>query len=114
VSGLAAPVTLTPDDGTAEIISGNLIVTTDGAKADGTDINAVQAKVTDANGNVVPGVVVAFTADNGAVIAKSSVITDAQGLAVATLTSTTAGISKVTASVNSSSQAVNTTFVAGE
>ncbi|WP_193764615.1 Ig-like domain-containing protein, partial [Hafnia paralvei] len=48
--------TFVADDGTATIISGNLTVTADNAKANGTATNAVQAKVTDANGNVVPNV----------------------------------------------------------
>lgn len=104
--------TFVPDSGTATLISGALTVTVDNAKANGTATNAVQAKVTDANGNIVPNVVVSFTANNGATIVTASAITNAQGLASTTLTSLTAGISKVTATVNGHSQSVNTTFAA--
>ncbi|MCE9884395.1 Ig-like domain-containing protein [Obesumbacterium proteus] len=104
--------TFVPDSGTATLISGALTVTVDNAKANGTATNAVQAKVTDANGNIVPNVVVSFTANNGATIVTASATTNAQGLASTTLTSLTAGISKVTATVNGHSQSVNTTFAA--
>ncbi|MBI0275158.1 Ig-like domain-containing protein [Hafnia alvei] len=100
-----------PDDSTATIIKGNLIVTQNNAKANGTDSNKVQATVTDANGNPVPNTAVSFTADNGATVVTTSVTTDAQGLASTTLNNVKAGISKVTASVNGNNQTVDTTFV---
>ncbi|TBM33306.1 Ig-like domain-containing protein, partial [Hafnia paralvei] len=77
----------------------------------GADTNAVQAKVTDANGNVVPSVAVTFAANNGATITTASANTDENGLATTTLTNITAGISKVTATINGNSQTVDTTFV---
>ncbi|WP_306822971.1 Ig-like domain-containing protein, partial [Hafnia paralvei] len=52
--------------GTATTNAGDLAVTADNAKANGTATNAVQAKVTDATGNVVPNVAVTFSANNGA------------------------------------------------
>ncbi|TBL94316.1 hypothetical protein EYY95_00115, partial [Hafnia alvei] len=90
----------------------NFTVTVNNAKADGVDTNTVQAKVTDAQGNVVPNVTVNFTADNGAGVATSSATTDNQGLASTNLTNITTGITKVTASINGTSQTVDTSFEA--
>ncbi|CQE07203.1 Invasin [Yersinia intermedia] len=53
-----------------------------------------------------------FTADNNASITTVTGTTGADGIATATLTSTTAGTSTVTATVNGHSQTVATTFVA--
>ncbi len=103
-----------PDDSTATIINGNFVVTQNNAKANGTDSNKVQATVTDANGNPVPNTAVSFTADNGATVVTTSITTDAQGLASTSLTNVKAGITKVTATVNSHSEAVDTTFVADD
>ncbi|WP_170123777.1 Ig-like domain-containing protein [Mangrovibacter plantisponsor] len=102
--------TFVPDDTTAVIVSGALVVTKDGAKADGTDTNEVKATVTDASGNLVPGVTVNFSANNGAAIPPSA-DTDASGVATVTLTNTAAGTTVVTATINGSSQNVTTTFV---
>ncbi|WP_373368207.1 Ig-like domain-containing protein, partial [Hafnia paralvei] len=74
------------DDGTATIISGNLTVTTDNAKANGTSTISVQASVTYAKGNVVPNVAVSFAANNGATLTTASANTDENGLATTTLT----------------------------
>ncbi|MBG0639189.1 Ig-like domain-containing protein [Enterobacter asburiae] len=104
--------TFVADSSTATISSGNLTVTTDNAKADGTATDAVKAIVTDANGNLVSGVAVTFTATNGATITTASATTDADGIATTTLTNTKSGVSKVTATVNGASQTVDTTFVA--
>ncbi|WP_043495833.1 Ig-like domain-containing protein, partial [Hafnia alvei] len=106
--------TFIADDSTATIVSGDLTVTVNNAKANGTDSNKVQAKVTDASGNPVPNTAVSFTADNGATIVTASVTTDDQGSATTTLTNVKAGITKVTATVNGNSQTVNTTFVADD
>ncbi|KFC76631.1 Ig-like domain-containing protein, partial [Hafnia alvei] len=94
------------------IVDGALTISVDNAKANGTDTNKVQATVTDATGNPVLNTAVSFTADNGATVIKTSVTTDAQGLASTTLTNIKAGITKVTATVNGNSQTVDTTFVA--
>ena len=100
-----------PDSGTATIIAGALTVTVDNMKANGTDDNAVKAVVKDANGNLVPGVNVDFSATNGATVTTAAVMTDANGEATTTLTNTTAGVSAVTAKVNNVSLAVDTHFV---
>ena len=103
-----------PDDSTATIIKGNLVVTQNNAKANGADSNKVQATVTDANGNPVPNTAVSFTANNGATVVTTSITTDAQGLASTSLTNVKAGITNVTATVNGHSEAVDTTFVADD
>ncbi|MCE9918415.1 Ig-like domain-containing protein, partial [Obesumbacterium proteus] len=100
-----------PDSGTATIIAGALTVTVDNMKANGTDANAVKAVVKDANGNLVPGVNVDFSATNGATVTTAAVTTDANGEATTTLTNTTAGVSAVTAKVNNVSLAVDTHFI---
>ncbi|WP_193764617.1 Ig-like domain-containing protein, partial [Hafnia paralvei] len=53
-------------------------------------------------------------ANNGATITTASANTDENGLATTTLTNITAGISKVTATINGNSQTVDTTFVADD
>ncbi|WP_447776307.1 Ig-like domain-containing protein [Pseudomonas chlororaphis] len=103
--------TFVADAGTAEIAAGSLIVLADGANANNTDTNSVQVTVTDANGNPVPNAEVKFTATNGATI-PGTATTGADGKVSVTLTSTTAGTSVVTATVGSSTQSVNSTFIA--
>ncbi|QHC90615.1 hypothetical protein PchlR47_20645 [Pseudomonas chlororaphis] len=103
--------TFVADASTAEITAGSLIVLDDGAEANNSDTNRVQVTVTDANGNPVANQAVGFAATNGATIAKSGT-TNAAGIVEMPLTSTTAGISVVTASVGSSTQSVNSTFIA--
>ncbi|MCS3491020.1 inverse autotransporter beta domain-containing protein [Enterobacter sp. SLBN-59] len=112
-SSQTVDTTFVADGGTAAIASGDLKVTRNNAVANGTDTNAVQATVTDANGNPVSGQAVSFTATNGAVVTVTSASTGEDGVATATLTNTKAGAAAVTASVGSSSQTVDTTFVAG-
>ncbi|HDL6964664.1 TPA: Ig-like domain-containing protein, partial [Yersinia enterocolitica] len=85
----------------------------DNAVANTTANNAVQAIVTDANGNLLAGQAVTFSASNAATVTAVIGTTGADGLATATLTSATAGTSVVTATLsNSASATVNTTFVA--
>ncbi|QWZ75480.1 Ig-like domain-containing protein, partial (plasmid) [Enterobacter roggenkampii] len=62
----------------------------DGAVADGTAANSVQAVVTDASATRYP-CAVAFTATNGAVLAAATGTTGADGRVTVTLTSTRAG-----------------------
>ncbi|SUY92705.1 Invasin [Buttiauxella agrestis] len=109
--GQSIPISFIPDTGTATITSANLTVTADGAVANGTATNEVQAIVTDTAGNLVPGASVTFTATNGATVTTASATTGADGKATTTLTSLKAGDSSVTAGINGSSQTVKTTFV---
>jgi adhesin/invasin len=98
--------------GNAELTAGNLTVTADDAIANGTATNAVQAVVTDAGHQPIVNQTVIFTASNGATVTTVIGTTETDGIATAMLTSTTAGISNVTASVNGSSQSVPITFIA--
>ena len=112
-SGVASETyAITADNSTA--IIANLKVDTDLAPANGTATNEVQAFVADANDNPLAGESVTFIADNGATIITASVITDTDGIASTSLSSTSAGVSNVTASVNDSSQSVAATFLATE
>ncbi|WP_198138748.1 Ig-like domain-containing protein [Erwinia typographi] len=66
-------------------------------KADGADTTILTAVVKDANGNIVSGANVIFSASDGAKLSQKSVTTDSDGLARVNLTSTVAGSSTVTA-----------------
>ena len=102
-------MTFLPDE--AATLS-DLKITKDNAAADGKATNVVQASVTDARGNAVAGITVAFSAGNGAVLENTSVVTDAKGLASTTLTNLSMGTTVVTATANNVSRSVNTTFTA--
>ena len=106
----SADVTFIPDKGTATIISGALKIEDDGAVANGVATNSVKVVVTDALGNPVPNLLVDFSADNKGVIAANST-TDAKGSITLTLTNTKSGVTQVTATVNSHSQTVGSTFI---
>ncbi|HCC5837398.1 TPA: Ig-like domain-containing protein, partial [Citrobacter farmeri] len=99
------------DASTAQIADGALERVINGALADGSTPNSVKATVTDANGNILAGQSVSFSADNGATIAASGTTGD-DGTVTMTLTSRVVGDSTVTASINNSSESVEVTFVA--
>ncbi|WP_249440809.1 Ig-like domain-containing protein, partial [Escherichia coli] len=88
-----------------------LVVIKDGSEADGSTANTLRARVTDAFGNALAGQTVSVTADNGATLSPT-VITGPDGTVEISVTSQTAGASTVTASINSSSQSRNVTFIA--
>ncbi|END4518240.1 inverse autotransporter adhesin EaeX/Air, partial [Escherichia coli] len=102
-------VTFIADIRTAQIA--DLVVIKDGSVADGSTANMLRVRVTDAFGNVLAGQTVSVLAGNGATVA-STVTTKPDGTVEISVTSQTAGISAVTASINSSSQSQNVTFVA--
>ena len=108
-SSQSRDVTFIGDIRTAQIAS--LEVSQDNAVADGTMANTLQVKVTDANGNALAGQTVSVLADNGATIAPT-VTTQPDGTVEISVTSQTAGISTVTASINNSSLSRNVTFIA--
>ncbi|HCB2643905.1 TPA: Ig-like domain-containing protein, partial [Escherichia coli] len=108
-SSLSRNVTFIADVRTAQIA--DLVVTRDNSVADGAMANTLQVKVTDAFGNALAGQTVSVLADNGATVAPT-VITEPDGTVAISVTSQTAGISAVTASINSSSQSQSVTFVA--
>ncbi|EEV7648091.1 TPA: Ig-like domain-containing protein [Escherichia coli] len=102
-------VTFIADVRTAQIA--DLVVIKDGSEADGATANTLRARVTDAFGNMLAGQTVSVLADNGATTAPT-VITEPDGTVEISVTSQTAGISAVTASINNSSQSRNVTFIA--
>ncbi len=102
-------VTFIADVSTAKIA--DLVVIKDGSEADGSTANTLRVRVTDAFGNTLAGQTVSVTAGNGATTAPT-VITEPDGTVEISVTSQTAGVSAVTASINSSSQSRNVTFVA--
>ncbi|WP_172820231.1 Ig-like domain-containing protein, partial [Escherichia coli] len=89
----------------------DLVVIKDGSEADGSTANTLRARVTDAFGNALAGQTVSVTAGNGATVAPT-VITEPDGMVEISVTSQTAGTTAVTASINSSSQSRNVTFIA--
>ncbi|WON77902.1 Ig-like domain-containing protein [Serratia sp. UGAL515B_01] len=97
------------DSSTAKVAT--LAVTQDNALANGKATNSVQLMVTDARGNALNGQTVTLTTEQGATIAKS-VITAEDGKATATLSSTVAGVIKVTATLGESQQTTDTHFIA--
>ncbi|WP_252399021.1 Ig-like domain-containing protein, partial [Escherichia coli] len=102
-------VTFIADVSTAKIA--DLVVIKDGSEADGSTANTLRARVTDAFGNALAGQTVSVLADNGVTTAPT-VITEPDGTVEISVTSQTAGVSAVTASINSSSLSRNVTFVA--
>ncbi|EFI5721820.1 Ig-like domain-containing protein [Escherichia coli] len=108
-SSQSRDVTFIADIRTAQIA--DLVVIKDGSVADGAMANMLRARVTDAFGNTLGGQTVSVTADNSAMVA-STVITGPDGTVEISVTSQTAGTSTVTASINSSSQSRNVTFIA--
>ena len=108
-SSLSRDVTFVADVRTAQIA--DLVVIKDGSEADGLTANTLQVRVTDAFGNALAGQTVSVLADNGATVAPT-VTTQPDGTVEISVTSQTAGVSAVTATINSSSQSRNVTFIA--
>ncbi|WP_173675977.1 Ig-like domain-containing protein, partial [Escherichia coli] len=102
-------VNFVADVSTAQVAE--LVVTQDGSVADGSTANTLRVRVTDAFGNALAGQTVSVLADNGATVAPT-VTTQPDGTVEISVTSQTAGVSTVTASINSSSLIRNVTFVA--
>ncbi|EPT5772410.1 Ig-like domain-containing protein, partial [Escherichia coli] len=102
-------VTFIADVRTAQIA--DLGVIKDGSVADGSTANTLRARVTDAFGNALAGQTVSVLADNGATVSPA-VTTEPDGTVEISVTSQTAGISTVTASINSSSLSRDVTFIA--
>ncbi|MBB7763936.1 Ig-like domain-containing protein, partial [Escherichia coli] len=102
-------VTFIADVRTAQITV--LEVTQDNAVADGAMANTLRVRVTDAFGNALAGQTVSVLTDNGATTAPT-VITEPDGTVEISVTSQTAGISTVTASINNSSLSQSVMFIA--
>ncbi|EGE6598154.1 hypothetical protein HI359_005065, partial [Escherichia coli] len=108
-STLSRNVMFVADVRTAKIA--DLVVIKDGSEADGSTANTLQVKVTDAFGNALNGQTVSVSADNSATVTPT-VTTQPDGTVEISVTSQTAGISAVTASINNSTLSQNVTFVA--
>lgn len=102
-------VNFVADVSTAQIA--DLMVIKDGSVADGSTANTLRVRVTDAFGNTLAGQTVSVLADNGATVAPT-VSTKPDGMVEISVTSQTAGVSTVTATINNSSQSRNVTFIA--
>ena len=102
-------VNFVADVSTAQVAE--LVVIKDGSEADGSTANTLRVRVTDAFGNTLAGQTVSVLADNGATTAPT-VITEPDGTLEISVTSQTAGVSAVTATINSSTQSQNVTFIA--
>lgn len=110
VGDLSAQVTFS-----SEATSGRLIAFTrdkNEAKASGEDEVHLRASVRDAQDNPVPNQTVLFGATNGAQLSSDAVVTDSNGDAEVTLTSTSTGASEVTASLYTSRLTQNVRFTA--
>jgi len=81
-----------------------ITVVKDNAFADGVDANIVKAHAVDANGNPVEGATVVFTKTdgNGVVTGTVTVLTDANGDAIANFTSNDAGEINISATIDGS------------
>ncbi|WON75599.1 YrIlm family inverse autotransporter adhesin [Serratia sp. UGAL515B_01] len=97
--------------GSAVINRGNLTVSRDNAVSNGVATDAVHAIVTDGANNPMPDQTVIFTADNNANVNTIVGKTGPDGIAIAEISSTRAGVSHITASVNDSSQVVSVNFL---
>ncbi|WP_412104647.1 inverse autotransporter adhesin Ilp [Yersinia pestis] len=90
-----------------------LVTTVNNAFADNSATNTVQATLKDVSGNPIVGEVVAFAASNGATItATDGGVSNANGIVLATLTNGTAGVSTVTATIETLTETTDTTFIA--
>jgi adhesin/invasin len=101
------------DSSTATLKATDLTVLNDQALANNSVANRVRVSVTDASGNPVSGQTVSFTASNGATLTDSGP-TNIRGRTTATLVSTKAGVSTVSATLNGTTQQVDITFIADE
>ncbi|MGK4851325.1 Ig-like domain-containing protein, partial [Escherichia coli] len=108
-SSLSQNVTFVADVRTAKIA--DLVVIKDGSVADGATANTLRVRVTDAFGNALGGQTVSVTAGNGATVAPT-VTTGPDGTVEISVTSQTAGVSAVTASINNSSLSQSVKFIA--
>ncbi|MEH0145814.1 Ig-like domain-containing protein, partial [Escherichia coli] len=107
-SSLSRNVTFIADVRTAKIA--DLVVSQDNAVADGATANTLRARVTDAFGNALAGQTVSVLAGNGGTVAPT-VITEPDGTVEISVTSQTAGVSAVTASINNSSLSQSVMFI---
>ncbi|MGG4607969.1 inverse autotransporter beta domain-containing protein [Providencia sp. Me31A] len=90
----------------------SLMLIKNNAIADGKSANRVKVQVTDNYRNPIAGAIVNFSATNANIIATG--ITNDKGFIEVPLTSTTVGISQVSAEINNSTQTIEVNFVSGD
>ncbi|HCR3333840.1 TPA: Ig-like domain-containing protein, partial [Morganella morganii] len=93
---------ISADISSATLKAADFTVLVNNKASDGVESNEVQAFVKDKFDNPVSGVSVVFAADNGAVPATSTVVTDSNGKAVLSLQNTRRGNVTVTAYISAS------------
>nr|WP_249324876.1 Ig-like domain-containing protein [Enterobacter mori] len=98
----------------ATLMAGNLSVSRDGALADGSDRNVIEALVTDKENNPVAGQTVLFSVSDGAMLVTQRVNSDAKGIAQAEITSLQAKRHQVSAQINGASESVDIRFIANK
>lgn len=109
----SATMSFVEDNSTATLLASNVTVNVNNAVANGLAKNSVKVVVTDSSGSPVPNAVVNFTADNGATIMATGT-TGADGSLIQTLTSSKAGSSLVTATINGTTRSVSVMFIADD
>ena len=109
----SATMSFVEDNSTATLLASNVTVNVNNAVANGLAKNSVEVVVTDSSGSPVPNAVVNFTADNGATIMATGT-TGADGSLIQTLTSSKAGSSLVTATINGTTRSVSVMFIADD
>ncbi|EKN3730891.1 inverse autotransporter beta domain-containing protein, partial [Yersinia enterocolitica] len=111
LSDVKTKVAMLADESTATIQDSSLQIVTNGSIADNATANQVKAVVVDAYGNKLSGVAVNFTVDTDANIVATT-ISDKQGIATATITSSKANNYTVKAELNGETQQVDVNFIA--
>lgn len=104
------PVSLSTNTINSQINS--ILLVKNNAIADGKSTNRVKVQVTDNYRNPIAGAAVNFTATNANIVATG--ITDDKGFVEVPLTSSTIGISQVSAEINNNTQTIDVNFVSGD
>ncbi|MFS9381068.1 Ig-like domain-containing protein [Citrobacter sp. ANG330] len=114
-TGKTAKVAFVADSKTAKVTTLSADPAS-GIVADGTALSTLTAVVSDASGNLVSGATVNFKADSNAVLSGNSAVTDDNGKATVTMTSTHAGswTATATTAADSTGKNVAVSFKSGD
>lgn len=112
-TGKSVSVSFQSDTATAKVDSLS-VSASEGVIANGKDASLLTTVVKDAHGNTVNGAKVVFSVKGKAILSQTSAITNDEGIATVNLTSTSAGLSTVTATTaeNDTGKQATVTFVA--
>ncbi|HAS8353678.1 TPA: hypothetical protein I7721_21625, partial [Vibrio vulnificus] len=108
-NSLSRALVFKADNGTARL--SDLVLTRDGAVADGTAKNKAEATVQDRYGNPVEAIALSASASGGAVVTGPEQTTDTDGKAVFEFTSTTAGRSVLTVTGSGTQKTADSVFI---